>query len=201
MKNIADVIERLETGKYVAKKLAAYPYDVGKDYFWHPLGFLVSKLFEEPPLTLRIHIWPRGGGREQNPAWPIHDHIFNMRSWILHGRLLNTVYCESRCLKNYHLYLASYQGDESVLTRGESEISLEVEHEERYEVGQFYNVEAGVFHSSSHEKDATTITVVLTNSVPFGQPRIAGEIDGLNEYRYRRSVASKEEVLNIIREA
>jgi len=201
LKNITEALKQLEAGTYVAKDLAAYPYDAEKDYFWHPLGFLMSKLFEEPPLALRIHIWPKGGGREQNPSWPIHDHIFNMRSWILQGAIRNTVYCESECSPNFHLYLASYKDGESVLSRAKNGICLKKKYEEKYEAGQSYAVEAKVFHSSSHEKDTTTITAVLTNSISLDPPRIAGAIDGLEEYRYLRGIASKEEVLKIISDA
>jgi len=201
LKTISDAIEQLEAGKCTAKELATLPYNAGKAYVWHPLGFLMSKLFEEPPLALRIHIWPKGGGREQDPAWPIHDHIFNMRSWILKGKLHNTVYCESEHPPNFQLYLASYRGNESILSRTNNKISLMTEYEEKYEAGEGYTVEAGVFHSSSHEKDMTTITAVLTNSVSLEPPRIAGAIDGLNEYRYLRSIAPKEEVLRLISEA
>lgn len=200
MKNIHDVIEQIESGRCTAKELTICPYNIGKNYVWHPLGFLMSKLFEEPSLALRVHIWPKGGGREQNPAWPIHDHIFNMKSWILQGSIINTVYCASEKSSNFQQYLASYLGNESILTRTEQEISLARKCEETYGAGQFYTMDAGIFHSSSHAKENTTVTAVLTNNVFPGPPRIAGSKNGLHEYRYARSIASKEEVLNIISE-
>jgi len=196
--SISEAIEQIRSGKWSGKQIAEYPAAIGRSYVWHPLGFLMAKVLEEPPLTLRVHIWPKYGGREQDPAWPIHDHIFDMKSWIIKGRLKNVLYRESENLPNFQMYLASYEGNESVLNRTGLSLALQKEGETAYEAGQFYTVDAGVFHSSLHEQGSVAVTAVLTKSVLTAPPRIAGARDGLGQYRYRRSIASKEEVSTVI---
>lgn len=57
----------------------------------HPNGFVQLDLDESG--ALRLHIWPEEGRvQKQATDHPIHDHIFDMRSTVLRGRLGQQLY-------------------------------------------------------------------------------------------------------------
>lgn len=61
-----------------------------KEFFLHPLGFYYCRLFENKENQIRLHIW--------EPNYPIkedlfiHDHYYNLCSWILCGKILDWSY-------------------------------------------------------------------------------------------------------------
>ncbi len=51
--------------------------------FFHPLGFIYSKLFEFPNSnTLRLHIWDKERWY-QEPLMDIHNHYYTVNSYIM----------------------------------------------------------------------------------------------------------------------
>ena len=61
-----------------------------QDSYRHDNGFTKLLLFAAPAddFKVRLHIWPKPYGSEHN----IHDHRFNFLSWVLRGRLTNTIW-------------------------------------------------------------------------------------------------------------
>ena len=83
----------------------------------HPLGFLMLRLGTlADQRIVRLHLWIPNCRPHQEPAWPIHDHVFSYVSCVLVGSLAHLVY-ETAIVDvgGYALYNVSYEGEESGL--------------------------------------------------------------------------------------
>lgn len=167
-------------------------------FLWHPLGFIMCRLAEHQSRKLRLHLWPRDGGRPQDPAWPIHDHVFDLQSWVLAGTISNVEYCASQVGVEYQLYSAAYEDGESVLRRSERRVRLKEAHRSEYVSGQQYVIEAGIFHQSVRKGEATAITLCETYDRMQSGPRVAGGLDGAATYVYSRDEVAATDLSRIL---
>ena len=58
----------------------------------HPLGFIYIELGHFESTIYRFHIWPKNIRYTQIPNWPIHNHIYNLQSIVLSGKLKQIEY-------------------------------------------------------------------------------------------------------------
>src|SRR5438552_10297529 len=80
--------------------------------FHHPLGFIHVKIFADDANAVRLHIWPLQREQPTETGWPIHDHVFSLASYILHGSLVNRQYVVTpvNAEATYRIYEVRYQG-------------------------------------------------------------------------------------------
>jgi hypothetical protein len=172
--------------------------EVGAKFNWHPLGFIICKLSEEGEKTIRLHIWPNNSNRVQEPAWLIHDHLFDLKSWVLSGKIENTEYEITNDNPNFSVYQASYDKEKSILHRTDQKLSIKVKHKTIINTGGIYQVSSGVLHQSVSLSKATSLTICETINKFDKSPIIAGDISGMDIYSYTRSIVSDNDLYEII---
>ena len=190
----------LDAGNINARELFQYVIKNDYKFVWHPLGFIMCKLSDEGTRKIRLHIWPGNKRKIQNPAWLIHDHLFDLKSWVLVGKIQNQEFEPLYSEPSKRIYFASYKGEKSVLERSDKTVSLVERKVEIIRAGQIYGISAGVFHKSSTVNDCTAITVCETIDKLNRKPMVIGENDGKEMYTYTRSMVTKEDLLNFIKE-
>ena len=167
-------------------------------FIWHPLGFILCKLSEDGDRKIRLHIWPNNNDRMQKPAWLIHDHMFDLKSWVVAGKIENTEYSLTEGKPNYRVYNARYEKDSSVLYRSDRLICLSKNKKSLLNVGEIYEVPSGVLHQSVSSSESTSLTVCETTNQPSISPIIAGEINGAGRYSYTRAQVDENDLHAII---
>lgn len=168
------------------------------EFIWHPLGFILCKLSEEGERKIRLHIWPNNNDRMQKPAWLIHDHMFDLKSWVITGKIENTEYSVTEGKSNYRVYNAKYEKDSSVLYRTDRLIRLYKNNRSLLNAGEAYEVPLGILHQSVSSSESTTVTVCETINRPSISPIIAGEINGAVRYSYTRAQVDENDLHAII---
>lgn len=169
-------------------------------FIWHPLGFILCKLSEEGERKIRLHIWPNNNDRMQKPAWLIHNHIFDLKSWVIAGKIENTEYSEVEGEPNYRAYNARYEKDNSVLYRTDSLICLTKNNCSLINAGEVYKVPSGILHQSISLSESTSLTVCETTDQPNLNPIIAGDINGAARYSYSRAKVDERDLQAIVDE-
>jgi hypothetical protein len=172
--------------------------------FWHPLGFLHIKLHARGVKGLRLHLWPQRQRQAQAPFWPIHDHIFNLRSLILFGTVRNTLYKVTRAETSpYRIYEVRYGGSDSTLNQltATSELVLPQETSiEEHVAGTTYWIEHTVFHQSMVAEDRPAATLVVTSDHLSLSPRVIGNATAPPIIDVRRRSCSAEDLGSILAE-
>lgn len=191
-------VSALNKGKLSAFDVIGLANEQCEEFVWHPLGFIFCKLSEEGERKIRLHIWPNNKERMQKPAWLIHNHMFDLKSWVVSGEIENTEYLVVEGKPNYRVYNARYEKDGSVLYRTESLICLKVNRRLLLSAGEVYEVPSGAFHQSVMSSESTTVTVCETINQPNISPIIAGEINGGCRYSYIRAQVDKNDLHAII---
>jgi hypothetical protein len=207
--NISNLAEKLFNSKITedeVKEIVEYAYHTNAMFNWHPLGFVHYKLFENDGTILRLHIWPSTGRRYQEPQFTIHDHIFDMTSYIVTGvqtNVLYKVYSDSE-KPNGKLYSVGYvEGQSWVRDIGRQISFIELSRTE-YKKNETYSMTEAIFHESDIRNDALVCTVVTTKNKLSRTPIVIGPIEGEKEYRYVREncslEVSKELLQKVLRE-
>ncbi|PGN53610.1 hypothetical protein CN978_30475 [Priestia megaterium] len=167
---------------------------------WHPLGFIHIPLGTFNNQSIRLHVWSPKERREQQPFFPIHTHIFELKSHILSGSLKNATYKVNSSDSTFKsiIYDVEYSKSGSNLKKTTKKINFEKCKEENLTKGDFYSVRRGEFHSSKVNKGDFTATIALTYNKTNETPLVIGEINGKEEYSYYRNNCNHEELLDII---
>lgn len=163
----------------------------------HPLGFYSFTLGGVDHRTnVRLHIWQGNAGQHDDLA--IHDHIFNMKSLVLCGSLLNKTY-ELEKIENIAgtLYSVDYNEGKSTLSKIESGYKIEPVKEELITAGQFYSLGAGQFHESIKTSEDLAVTVVVTENVIMKKPVVFGRRDFGEYLEFDRQVVNDREYNSI----
>lgn len=146
----------------------------------HPLGFFHAASEVRIGLRIRLHIWP--------PTWTIpmdqrtgeiHDHIFELNSFVLTGEVQNEIFQEDVDASSTHnLMDVSYADHKSLLVDKREQVALSTESKRTYVSGQIYRMPSGKLHRTS-ALGSPTVTLVLADSsssslparvaVPLGQ--------------------------------
>jgi len=130
----------------------------------HPLGFFYIKLFENKINALRLHLWLKGT-KPQNKHLLIHNHNFNLYSYVFWGKIINTNYKIqlNNGLEGSPIYEASYDSTYSYLRKTIfNGIILKIENK-TVKQGKFYSVLYPDFHKSSIGMADFSITLAITH--------------------------------------
>lgn len=169
---------------------------------WHPLGFVCLKVACEVQSTLRVHIWPSKERRPQHPAWNIHDHIFDIQSFIICGSITNYRFTVTdttmRSDPTHRIYKVSYSHAHSYLHRTQNLISCSQVGSTSYTSMSSYSVPRGMFHSSVISDRILAATLVITSNHFKSLPKVLGDVLGAKLYKYRRYPCSQEQVSELI---
>lgn len=183
-------IEQIETslklGQCSMPKLLRLRRELNAPFKLHPLGFIVCTLFTEGHRKLRLHYWPKGGHIEQSPQCRIHDHLFELKSWVLAGSIENIEYSTSPKGLELAVYRAGYVGNKSILTKTEETIKVSVRSRAVYDTGSCYVVHAGTLHESVRVSYAPAATVLVTTDMSTAAPLVLGSIAGPANFEFKR---------------
>lgn len=125
--------------------------DAGTLIQHHPLGFLRLPLTNPNRLAegLYLHVWPEGGLAKQEPASPIHCHVFDLESRVLLGALINLEYqVRINSDGEFRLLEAVYEGQQSARIPTHISANCYLTGERVYEAGQVYTLPKGTFHET-----------------------------------------------------
>jgi hypothetical protein len=139
---------------------------MGIAVIWHPLGFANIKYRIDRDTCLRIHVWPRAQRQKPGAALSgIHDHTWDLRSWVLAGRLTNRRFemiDASEHGATHEVVDIEMDGPVDRLSATGSWVTLRTVSCTSYGPGDSYDVEAGSFHAT--EIDARpVVTAVIGN--------------------------------------
>ena len=183
---------------YSAHEIVKLAIDMEATFNWHPLGFIMCKLSQEKERNIRLHIWPDHNEKVQEPAWLVHDHLFDLKSWVLAGSIENIEYDVIPGNPNFSIYHASYENNKSILNRTEETVNIIEKNRFVVDAGQIYKVASGVLHQSVSLSSGTAVTVCETIDKNNKKPAIAGDLAGLSHYSYIRSAVDKKDLNDII---
>lgn len=168
--------------------------------FFHPLGFIYSKLFEFPNLnTIRLHIWDSERWH-QEPLMDIHNHFYTVNSYIISGKMTNNLYKLSPDKEpNYSVYVGSYNSkSDRTLKKTDQRLHAEITEIQEIETGNLYHITTDKLHSSSIPIDKFTCTLVYTSDHGNPLPLVLGPINGDEEYTYANNLVDKQTVSALI---
>ncbi|WP_461611941.1 hypothetical protein [Cytobacillus kochii] len=160
---------------------------------WHPLGFVHSKICSIPKIgDLRLHIWLGENRKTQLPYMPIHDHVFNVNSFILTGNVTNKVYEIGNATEDlYRKYEATYINGDSILYPTKELLNCNLKNSTIHSKGTFYTVPKGVFHESMvDEGEFASTLVIATDKDETIKPYILGPVKS-EKFFYRRDTCSE----------
>jgi hypothetical protein len=152
---------------------------LGVNPSWHPLGFIVFRISESSQFSLRMHVWPADGLRPAEPFWPIHNHVFTVKSYLIAGQLRNTTYKIKPARDGTHrLYEVSYSSQGTLIQPTTHLINISSHRDETQLAGKFYTVPEGAFHSTTSGTGILTATFVITEkSGKLTRPIVVGDTE------------------------
>ncbi len=168
--------------------------------FFHPLGFIYSKLFEFPNSnTLRLHIWDKERWY-QEPLMDIHNHYYTVNSYIISGKMTNILYKLNPDKEpNYAVYVGSYNSkSERTLKKTDKKLHAEISEIQEIETGNLYHITTDKLHSSSIPMDKFTCTLVYTSDPGNPEPLVLGPLNGEREYHYANNLVDKQTVSSLM---
>jgi hypothetical protein len=171
-------------------KESEYLYD---KTFFHPLGFVYTELFEfENRDTIRINIWDTVR-HYQEPLMEIHNHFYNLNSFIIKGKMINNLYkTNPNENPNYAIYMGTYnQTSGRTLKKTEKKLNVQLEKIQEINQNEIYNISPDRLHSSFVPIEQFTCSFVYASERGTPTSMILGPIDGLNEYYYHNKLVDK----------
>lgn len=168
---------------------------------WHPTGFVVLVLGRGEQGTLRLHLWPAGAREHGQPCWPVHDHVWDLRSQVLCGSLESR---ESAVVDDDRgdavLYAVDYgEGRCSCMRRSERRVSVRAQDSRTVATGERYAVAAGVFHATHVAAGDFAATLAVTRPTGRSHPWVVGAVDGPAVVPVERPVAHRDQVQALLR--
>lgn len=170
------------------------------DLIIHPLGFYYCNLFEfENSEKFRIHIWSNNSERVK-PLMDIHNHYYNVISYVVTGHLFNTLYNLSESLPYTHsLYSGSYNKDgKRILKKTNKNYNLKEIVRNKVDSGNLYVIDKTEIHKGEVPDSEFTITIVYTEKPIEPNPLVFGDINGEDEYGFPILMVNKKELDYII---
>lgn len=133
------------------------------EFFLHPLGFYYCRLGERTTNQLRLHIWKSDYKVKEDLF--IHDHYYDLCSWVLCGKILDYSYSVLPGNKKsmYTKFVSGYIENENrrVLRRTDKFKSVEKNGERTILKGQKYSILKESYHSNIVLFDESEITATL----------------------------------------
>lgn len=144
--------------------------------FWHPNGFMVFHTPTPPALHVRVHIWPAHNQRPRPGHPPIHTHVWDLASKIVHGRYRETV---------HHLQIDSsgpltrftvdyHTRDDATVTAEATKLRALASITNTYDVGDIHTLASGQWHESTIDPTEDAVTVMVTGEPQLPHPHLAG---------------------------
>ena len=191
-KNISEISKSCNE---IIKKLSA------NDLMIHPLGFYYCNLFEfENSEKFRIHIWSNNSERVK-PLMDIHNHYYNVISYVVTGHLLNTLYNLSQAKPYSHsLYLGSYDKyGKRILKKTNENYNLKEIVKNKIDFGNLYVIDKSEIHKGEVPASEFTITIVYTEKPINPNPQVYGDINGEKEYEFPKLMVDTNEIEYILK--
>ncbi|MFI7101388.1 hypothetical protein ACIBK8_18685 [Streptomyces sp. NPDC050161] len=160
----------------------------------HPLGFLCLPLHRDGARGVCVHLFESGAADAQPTAAPMHAHSWELRSYVLYGRVGNlpvrvTDGGEGATHRVFEVVSAPSGVDElrptSRLVRcepGPAHSSVS---------GETYALPAGEFHATVVAEGEPTATLVLGRSLPGHTDLSLGPVHGRRHRTVRRLCAAE----------
>jgi len=168
----------------------------------HPLGFLFCRLhcFDNDE-TIRVHIW-LDKENIQKPLMDIHNHFYNIISYIVTGAVSNTLYKVSKEEPLTHAtYVGSYQSNEKrILSKKNEFYQLEEIETQIINEGELYTIGKSEVHKGDSIDDSISISIVYTEEPGNPSPLVFGPIAGLDEYTYSSLLVDKQKIIELEKE-
>lgn len=175
-----DIIKISESCSKIIKTLRK------EDLIIHPLGFYYQTLFEfDNNEKFRIHIWSNNTKRIE-PLMDIHNHYYNVISYVVTGHLFNTLYKSSELSPYTHtLYSGSYdKNGKRILKKTNKNYNLKKVAKNKINSGQLYIIDKSEIHRGEVPDSEFTITIVYTEKPVSPNPLVFGDINGKKEYEF-----------------
>ena len=153
---------------------------------FHPLGFIYSKLHEfENSEVIRIHVW-NSISKIQEPLMNIHNHFYDVNSFVYCGTISNELYELSIASEPTHaIYSGSYINENTrILTKTELYKHLILRQRNLISKGNLYSIEKSEIHSGDNVNNETTITIVFSANPGNPTPLVFGPREGKDAYTY-----------------
>ena len=155
---------------------------------WHPTGFVVGKLRITERGVLRLHVWPETERVYGEPLWPVHDHVFALRSLVLVGRVTSrehdVVEDSEGSMRRWAVDYGAVR-DSRLVPHGEP-VQARTGPSVTTEAGGTYSVEAGRFHASMVPAGQLAATLVATTGTDRRYPFVLGPARGSEPIVVRR---------------
>jgi hypothetical protein len=147
---------------------------------WHPTGFVVLSLRRRDDGALRLHLWPAGARELGRPCWPVHDHVWGLRSQVLSGCVESREYAVvDDDDGDAVLYAVRYgEGRSSCMRRSARRVRVREQAPRRIAAGERYEIPAGAFHASTVAIGDFAATLAATRPTTQRWPWVVGELDG-----------------------
>lgn len=179
-------VELTSTGVQGAISLIDDAINGSLEFRKHPLGFVVCNVWQDSGKRLRLHIWEKEHTYPQGKYTQIHDHIFNLKSWVLNGSIENIEYAEDNSNLNHTIFKAIYLSDTSILNRTNEQIGIIETNRSIIRKGENYSIPAGKLHRTEPTSSDTTITLVYTEDTEITAPRVIIPNPCKDSYTYHR---------------
>jgi hypothetical protein len=165
--------------------------ETGREPRVHPNGFIQFDL-DAPVETnsghsgghTRLHFWTHHLPR-QEVRTSVHDHVFDMESLILSGRLIQVTFrTELQCYPEewtHEVLLPDYSTSSSTLHKTGVKLQLRQLVSKPMWLGQSYTQPAFTFHDSILPPHEMAITLMRKTQVYEGIPRVLLPLDGADE--------------------
>ncbi|GAA3628147.1 hypothetical protein [Flavivirga jejuensis] len=128
---------------------------------WHPLGFIYIKLIQGKKNDYRLHIWPKETRSSNKTKHPIHNHIYNIESLVVSGKVGCEAYSiEKKTISKTKLYKVHYSKSGSKLVSTNESVNIEKKNISWTNTGNTYIIEKGDYHQSVVEQNTFAATVV-----------------------------------------
>ncbi len=155
--------------------------------------------------TRRLHVWHPRTQRAQSVYTPIHDHVFDMRSDVLHGGVVNVVYRAKMNPREgaYELWGCEPAEGSNTILRKMRNMRCDLEEVMRLVVvpGSRYTHEAGVFHTTEPLHAVAVTVMTKINTLPTVQPRVAVPFDTEPDNTHDRHAANEDVLWRLIEHA
>ena len=148
----------------------------GEEIKLHPNGFLQLSLSSGHwrEQGLRLHVWSDSLPRKNHPKFRIHDHIFDIESYILLGKIQNKNYIIRDDPEGEHLIVEA--GLEDVHPTNKRVNAFLSDYFSKV-AGEKYTLPRLQFHSSESEASLTATVMSKKNTNLTILPRVLAPVD------------------------
>jgi hypothetical protein len=161
---------------------------------WHPLGFVHVSLGNFENKNLRLHIWREDGKKSPLLTSSIHNHIRDLTSFVLLGKIRNNyINCYPEAENPSHrVYQVIYDGRVNLLKPTSTLIAYEKVESAVFMSPEQYIIKSGEFHYTELLSQIA-VTVVVAEKTTDSPPQTLGPIEK-NSFRMSRILVSPPEL-------